>query len=115
MNLGDFKKGSKYYEYKASGFNQNNSVNIVQIRLWQQCDYIIQSITYEEINTFLLKHNDMIMETDLCRASSAHGTKTANKDNKNKELRMTIYKESENWDRWQKKYLVNNNNVFNNQ
>ena len=38
---GDLKKNGRYYEYKCSGYNQNNSVNIVQIRPWQDCDYII--------------------------------------------------------------------------
>ena len=32
---GDFKKNSTYYEYKSSGYNQDNSVNILQIRPWQ--------------------------------------------------------------------------------
>ena len=29
---GDLKKNGRYYEYKCSGYNQDNSVNIVQIR-----------------------------------------------------------------------------------
>ena len=31
-NRGDLKKNGRYYEYKSSGYNQNNSVNILQIR-----------------------------------------------------------------------------------
>ena len=42
---GDFKKNDIYYEFKCSGYNQDNAVHIVQIRPWQDCDYIIQSIS----------------------------------------------------------------------
>ena len=34
---GDFIKDKEYYEYKASGFNADNTLNIVQIREWQNC------------------------------------------------------------------------------
>ena len=30
---GDFKKNGIHYEYKGSGYNQDNAVNMVQIRL----------------------------------------------------------------------------------
>ena len=38
---GDFKKNGKYYEYKSSGYNLGNSVNMLQIRPWQDCDYVL--------------------------------------------------------------------------
>ncbi|RKU29707.1 hypothetical protein C6499_07960, partial [Candidatus Poribacteria bacterium] len=55
-NRGDLKKNGGYYEYKSSGYNQNNSVNILQIRPWQDCDYIIQSISDDGATTFVLTH-----------------------------------------------------------
>ena len=113
QNKGDFKKDNKHYEYKASGFNQDGSLHIVQIRLWQKCDYIIQSISHEHIYTFLVSHRDMQNEVDLCRASSAHGTKEANKENTNIELRVTVTRGSDNWKRWYNQYLVDDDKVFN--
>ena len=97
---GDFKKNGRYYEYKSSGYNQNNSVNIVQIRPWQDCDYIIQSISDDGATTFVLTHAEMMLETRKLKAASAHGTKKALEDNKNKELRITLKKDSADWNRW---------------
>ena len=42
---GDVHKSGRFYEFKASGFNQDDGLHIVQIRLWHDCDYIIQSIS----------------------------------------------------------------------
>ena len=97
---GDFKKNGRYYEYKSSGYNQTNSVNIVQIRPWQDCDYIIQSISDDRATTFVLTHAEMMLETEKLKATSAHGTKTALADNVTKELRMTLKRYSVDWDRW---------------
>ena len=46
-NRGDIEKDGIFYEYKASGFNQDKGLHIVQIRLWHDCGYIIQSISKE--------------------------------------------------------------------
>ena len=86
---GDLKKNEIYYEYKSSGYNQDNTVNIVQIRPWQNCDYIIQRISDDEVITFVLTHKEMMLEVQKLKASSAHGTKKALEGNINKELRMT--------------------------
>ena len=96
---GDLKKNGRYYEYKSSGYNQNNSVNMIQIRLWQECDYIIQRISDDGAITFVLTHTEMMSEVEKIKASSAHGTPKALKDNKNKELRMTLKIGSEHWNR----------------
>ena len=102
---GDFKKNGTYYEYKCSGYNQDDkSVNIVQIRPWQECDYIIQRISDDAAITFVLTHTEMMSEVEKIKASSAHGTPKALKDNKNKELRMTVKIGSEHWNRWINKY-----------
>ena len=111
-NKGDFSINGRYYEYKASGFNQDKAIHIVQVRLWQKCDYIIQSISGEEVFTFLISHTAMKEEIEKCRATSAHGTKQSNKKNQNKELRFTVKRNSEDWERWYKKYLVTNDKVF---
>ena len=101
---GDFKKNGTYYEYKSSGYNQTNSVNMVQIRPWQDCDYIIQSISDDGATTFVLTHADMMLEMKELKATRAHGTKKALVDNENIEYRMTLKKDSAHWDRWISNY-----------
>ena len=102
-NRGDFKKNGRYYEYKCSGYNQNNSVNMVQIRPWRDCDYIIQSISNDEATTFVLTHADMMLEMKELKAARAHGTQ-ALVNNENIEYRMTLKKDSADWDRWINNY-----------
>ena len=101
---GDLKKNGRYYEYKSSGYNQNNSVNMIQIRLWQDCDYIIQWISDDEAITFVLTRTEMELEIKKLKAASAHGTKKSLEFNKNKELRMTLKRDSADWDRWISNY-----------
>ena len=103
-NRGDMMKNGLYYEYKASGFNKDNGLHIVQIRLWQECDYVIQHITTDTVYSFSLQKEQMEDEVKLCKASSAHGTSLSNTHNTNIELRMTIQKESAHWKRWVQKY-----------
>ena len=101
---GDFKKNGRYYEYKSSGYNQNNSVNMIQIRLWHDCDYIIQWISDDGAITFVLTRAEMELEMTKLKAASAHGTKKALEFNKNKELRMSVKRDSADWDRWISNY-----------
>ena len=100
---GDFKKNGRYYEYKCSGDNQNNSVNIVQIRPWQDCDYIIQSVSDDRATTFVLAHAEMMSEMERLKASRAHGTQ-ALVNNENIEYRMSVKRDSADWDRWVSNY-----------
>ena len=103
-NKGDFKKDNKYYEYKIS-LNDQINFRLIQIRFWQDCNYMIQFVTFEKIYTFELTKTQMIKEINQCNANPAHGTKLANKNNKNIEYTMTIKKDSDNWKRWIEKYL----------
>ena len=99
-NRGDFEKDGKFYEYKASGYSADNAVNIVQIRLWQNCDYVVQYISDDGVNTFVLTHSEMAAETEKLNASSAHGTKEVTEDSRYVELRMTLKPGTEDWQRW---------------
>lgn len=101
---GDLKKNGRYYEYKCSGYNQNNSVNILQIRPWQDCDYIIQWISDDGATTFVLTHAEMKLEMKNLKARPAHGTKTALEDNRNVEFGMRVKIGSEHWNRWINNY-----------
>ena len=101
---GDFEKDGVRYEFKASGYNQDAAVHIVQIRLWQGCDYVVQSVSDNGAESFVLRHSEMRREVALCGAVSAHGTRKAVAQNKNVEMRMTLKKDGEHWARWRKKY-----------
>ncbi len=105
-NAGDFILHEKNYEYKVSGFNKNRSLHVVQIRLWQNCDYIIQYIESHKQYTFQLTHEQMEKELRLCKASSAHGTSASNKQNKNIEMRFSITIDSDGWKRWIHNYSI---------
>lgn len=101
---GDLKKNGRYYEYKSSGYNLDNSVNMLQIRPWQDCDYIIQSISDDGATTFVLTHAEMMLEMDRLKASPAHGTRKALVNNENIEYMMAVKRDSTDWDRWINNY-----------
>ena len=101
---GDFKKNDRYYEYKSSGYNLANSVHLLQIRPWQDCDYIIQSVSDDGVTTFVLKHAEMMLEMERLKASPAHGSKRVVADNKKIEYMMSVERDSADWDRWINNY-----------
>ena len=103
-NKGDFEKDGKFYEYKASGYSVDNAVNIIQIRLWQECDYVVQHISDNGANTFVLTHSEMTAETKRLNASSAHGTRRVTEGSRHVELRMTLKPGTEDWQRWLELY-----------
>ncbi len=101
---GDFKKNGRFYEYKSSGYNLSNSVHLLQIRPWQDCDYIIESISDDGATTFVLTHAEMMLEMKRLKASPAHGTKEVVADNTKIEYMMTVERGSIDWDRWINNY-----------
>ena len=103
-NRGDFESNGTFYEHKASGFNEDNLVHIVQIRLWQNCDYIVQSISDDGTVTFILEHQEMKFETEIIPATAAHGTKRVTDERQHVELRMRFRRESDIWIRWIDQY-----------
>ena len=102
--MGDF------YEVKCSIITLTNPrLNFVQIRDWQNIkgyfgiafDTRIRPINIE---VYRLDKSQMKEECNLMKASSAHGTEEANKNNANKELRfdLKIDPNDKNYIRWQK-------------
>jgi len=96
------------WEIKASIITKsNNRLNMVQIRPWQDVGYICVAfdtrVEPSEIEVYRLDGNQMKEECEKLKASSAHGTKTANENNKNIELRIDINidKNDVNYQRWQ--------------
>jgi len=101
---GDLRKNGRYYEYKSSGYNLDNSVHMLQIRPWQDCGYIIQSVSDDGATTFVLTHAEMMLEMKKLKASPAHGTRKALEDNKTIEYMITLKRNSVEWDRWINNY-----------
>lgn len=114
LDKGDYKdQFGHHYEVKISLITEtNNSLNMVQIRPWQEIKgYICIAIDLREdpkIYTFKLNKEEMKAECELMKASSAHGTKNAVKNNENIELRMGLKIDLKNKDflRWKEKYLT---------
>lgn len=101
----------KYYEFKNSFTNQNECLNVRQIRLWQNVDYYycfyINENDLNESVFFVLTKEEMAQEVALCGGYS-HGTIDANILNKNSEYSITIpvYNEENTiTKRWKEKYL----------
>lgn len=113
-NAGDLKDdlGNKW-EVKASLITPSNeSLNMVQIRPWQDIKGYIcialdirnpENFTY---HAFIVSKEQMQKELEMCKATHAHGTKSANEINTNIEMRMSLLidKENEHFMRWETEY-----------
>lgn len=80
------------FELKISSTNQDNSINIDQIRLWQDIDYYL--ICYVDIEnknllSFKLSKEQMLTETEKF-GKACHGTKKANQGNSKIEYSFKI-------------------------
>ena len=113
-NFGDFHdfKGN-HYEYKFSGLNQGSLLHVVQIRPWQAITgYYIQKLVSEKLYTFYITKEHMKTECVKLKARPAHGTKQANANNENVELRFDMKVDSEDFKRWMKEYLVHETDIL---
>lgn len=102
-----------HYEFKNSFTNLQQSLNIRQIRLWQDVDYYycfyINEEDLDQSIFFVLTKEEMIEEVALC-GGYTHGTVAANAMNKHNEYSITIpiYNDrNEKTKRWKEKYLSN--------
>jgi len=118
-NRGDILLYNNYIEVKSSIITEiNNSLNLVQIRLYQDLDYYLcvaydlRDIENYTSYIFLLTHDEMVREMGLVSASNAHGTKESLNENKNIELRysLSINNEDKVFKRWKKEYYYKNMN-----
>lgn len=109
-NNGDFKvKGfDRNIELKCSFPNKANTINLRQIRLWQDTDYIItfcDYCNYKHIVLFLT-HEEM-KEAVKKFGTASHGTSKANEENKNIEYSITIkLNDMEYWKKYENKKLM---------
>ena len=79
-------------------------MNQIELRKNRQVCLIYFSTNVSKKLSTVLTHAEMMLETERIKASSAHGTQKALAKNKNKELRMSLKRDSEHWDRWIKNY-----------
>lgn len=100
-----------YYEFKCSFTNVNKSLNIRQIRPWQEVDfYYCFYINEEKIDDsmfFVLTKEEMLEEIKLC-GSFTHGVTEINNKNTHCEYSITIPVYSttnKKTIRWKEKYL----------
>jgi len=107
---GDVKNNlGQYFEVKTTMITTSNgSMNIVQIRLWQNISgyhvFVIDTLKNNALTHFFLSKSEMAEEVNLL-GQSAHGTKSANAENNNKEWAVRIrWGLGEDFERWIKKY-----------
>lgn len=108
LDRGDARLGKEYFEIKITLISGSNTgVNFVQIRPHQVIDYYELFVVDGEnkISRYKLTKVEMQDELNLIGAS-AHGTKKAVIDNKNKEyaIRFSWSDNNETKKRWDKKY-----------
>jgi hypothetical protein len=100
----------KYVEWKGSFITSSNTaLNLVQIRPWQETDYIYYSFDMRDLNDIKMQifHlNKAQMESELGIATSAHGTKTSNLKNANNELAVRVEADSDLYKQWVTKYGI---------
>lgn len=82
---GDYIDNSGHnFELKCSATNDSNTINILQVRIWQDVDYY--RIIYFDLDeplkskSYIVPKEDMINEIEKY-GHATHGTKNANKDN----------------------------------
>lgn len=111
QDLGDLqnRRTRKFFEFKFSFTAPGKrAMSLVQIRLHQKLDgyLILTSDSSKQFAThsFLLSKEQMEAECKLLNASSAHGTKEANKSNATIELRMDVPVDGADFSRWVRDY-----------
>lgn len=114
VDRGDYINGNgKYIEVKTSTTNKSMSLNIRQIRLWQEVDHYLCLFIHEQelelSRAYFLTKEEMSQEVLLC-GSVMHGTKEATANNLNKEygIMFPIYSETHPiTKRWNDNYYSN--------
>ena len=95
-----FDNHGRNFELKCSATNDGNTINILQIRLWQPVDYY--RVIYFDLDepknskSYILPKD--VMEAEVKKyGSPTHGTKNVNKDSKHVEYSLHIPIKNE-WD-----------------
>jgi len=99
------KNTKKIFEIKHSFVKPGDKANLVQIRPWQKVGYLIYIFDLADDVLFKFEISRAQMHKELkSLGSSAHGTKAANAENKNKERAIRISLLSEDFQRWINEY-----------
>ena len=94
----------KYFELKCSSSNDADTINILQVRPWQEVDYYV--VIYFDLDVpssskvYVLQKSEMVEEVEKLGHPS-HGTSTANQENGKIEYSIHLPIENE----WDGKYL----------
>ena len=112
--VGDATKDGKNKEIKVSIIGETNQcINIRQIRMWEECDYILCGVDLRDVDKpaiylFEVLHSDMKEELLLIGVSNSHGTEESNKNNINIEGSSSIKVDTsdKHFCRWLQKYRI---------
>lgn len=106
-NKGDYiDSNGKFFELKCSATNESQTINILQIRPWQNVDYY--RIIFFDLDdstkskSYVLTKEEMLNEVSQI-GCAIHGTKESNKDNQNIEYAIHLPLLNE----WDEKYIDN--------
>lgn len=108
---GDCAKNGKFAEIKASYLSTTNSWNLIQLRPYQNFDYyiflLIDNLDNFTPYFFVLHKSDL----DYFQVRSIHGTEESNKDNQNIEYKLTVYRESKEFELLSRLNLIDDNSL----
>jgi hypothetical protein len=103
----------QFVEFKCSFLKEyQREINVKQIRLYQDLSYyLVFTVDYSDYfnikyKTYMLSKLEMEQECILMNATSCHMTKENHEQNEKVELGFTIREDSENFKRWEEKYLL---------
>lgn len=105
LGKGDFLYEGTYYELKTTF--STDSVNMRQVRLWQNVDYMIFVVDEQDPKNsilFKLTHDELVAEFNALGVSYMHGVESVNKSSEFTELSFTLKRNSEHFNRWIKEY-----------
>lgn len=111
LGKGDVLINNKSFEIKSSIItNTNKSLNMVQIRPWQNVDgYIIAYFNVVddfEYNIIMIPKKEFLSDIYSKNVHSAHGTKTVSEENGLVELRLSLKYDDPLLNKWKESYSI---------
>lgn len=114
LDLGDFEKDGKYFEFKTTILTPSNTgANFVNVRPYQKIDGYYCIVVNTNVSPYLttqfyLTKQQMETELKVLKANASNGTIISNQDNKNISYRFTIdfSSNNENALRWISDYKI---------
>lgn len=108
LNKGDAcltNNQKEFYEIKHSFVKRGESLNLVQIRPWQNVNYILYIFDLDDSKLYKFHLTNKQIKDELrLLGTSAHGTQKSNDKNKNVEKAIRIKLYSDDFSRWVNTY-----------